>query len=132
MKPGAKGFVWGAVIASAAMVALPEFVDFAFGEGSLDRRQVEIVAVGTSAPGGFPRGADIAGLPILPTHHWSETRAMAVTRWRSYRDLTRNFSIAVSGASYAFEATGRLCPIVVLATPDEIRISPCLARVAAK
>jgi hypothetical protein len=132
MKPGARGFLYGAVLAGAAMLVMPELVETVFRSGWRNRHLVEIVAVDGGIAGSLGVDAPIAAPSVGRTHVDSRSFAIDAERRVAHDFLPRAFSVRISGVERAMTADGRLCPIVVLATPDEIRISPCLARVAAK
>jgi hypothetical protein len=132
MRPGLHGFLWGAALAGAGMLALPELLEADFRGPRRDGRIAEIVILHAAQQDFLGAGIELAGDTVYGTHISTNAFGMYLERKESNLYLPRSFSIRAQNIERAMIAHEPLCPIVVLATPDEIRISPCLRRVAAK
>ncbi len=119
------GFAWGATLVCGAMLGFPGCVELDARDGWNQSHLAQILAI----------GADHAG-PEMPvsmlTHVQPHDSPLAAKRYESHDFLPREFMLRTGNIEHKMHADGHLCPIVVLATPDEIRISPCLARVGAR
>lgn len=132
MRSGLLGFVCGATVAGTGMLALPDLLEVDFRGQWRDGRVAELVIVDAGQPDFRRAVIRFGGETVFGTHISIDAFGMYVERKESLGFLPSRFDIQAPDTERAMAATERLCPIVVLATPDEIRISPCLARVGAR
>jgi hypothetical protein len=114
------------------MLALPQILEVDLRGPLRDGRVAEIVILNTAQQDFVRAEIELAGEPVYGKHISNDAFGMYLERKEGSQFLPRSFAMRAQNVERAMTAHERLCPIVVLATPDEIRISPCLARVAAR
>jgi hypothetical protein len=128
MKSGLKGFLCGAALASAGLLVLPEFAELTMRGGTRNGHTLEVIVAYARPTDGRAMRVDIEELPgFFRTHVVDGTFGPYVDRFESLDFVPRRFGLTVNGAESAMVAHARICPIVVVATSQELRVTPCLA-----